>query len=503
MSGPVRKVAVVGRDAAVWIAAASLNRALGRAGVDVQVVELPSMLQAPDVYAAVPSIRGLHRLLGLDESIVLRACDAVPMVGQRFSNWSQAAPPFLLAFENEPPPGGDFSFTQYWLKGRLEGLKVDLSHFGIGSAAALQGRVPIDQEPDDQSLSAGFGYHLDARAYTGLLKAFALHNGVRSIPAHTVHVEADGDRITAITTAEGTRIEAQLYVDATGAHGTLIGKLKGAQFDSWREWFGADRMLSASAPSLASLPAFSQISAFGAGWVGLFPLRSRTGVTAIYDSAEISDQELVDSLPVIARMPISGDAVVSPLEPGMQQRPWIGNCVAIGEAAVAAEPLDGVHIHLAHALVSHLVTLFPADSESMPEADSFNRTVRRVAENVRDFQFSHYKLNRRYDDPFWNSAREAAAPATLERKIRMFQLRGLLPVYDDEAFSEWSWAQSFFGHGLMPEDHDPRIDVVADEEHVLKVQRRMRDVADRVRHLPTVEAFLTRADSSRGEFADA
>jgi tryptophan halogenase len=279
VSGPVRSVAVVGRDAAAWIAAASLKRALGRASVDVHVVELPSLLQAPDVYAAVPSIRGLHRLLGLDERIVIQACDAVPMVGQRFSNWSQAAPPFLHAFENEPPPGGDLSFPQYWLKGRLEGLKVELAHFGVGTAAAQQGRVPFTEGEPDPALSAGFGYHLDARAYAGLLKRFALHIGVTAITARSVRVETDGDRIAVVVTEDGTRVEAQLFVDSTGAEAALIGVLPGSEFESWRGWFRADRTLAASAPALPRLPAFSQISAIRAGWVGLFPLRSRTGCT--------------------------------------------------------------------------------------------------------------------------------------------------------------------------------------------------------------------------------
>ena len=120
MSGPVRSVAVVGRDAALWIAAAGLKRALGGAGIEVQAVELPSLLQPHDVYAALPSVRGLHRILGLDEDIVIKACGAVPMVGQRFSNWSEAAPPLMQACENDLP-SADLNFIQYWLTGRLEG----------------------------------------------------------------------------------------------------------------------------------------------------------------------------------------------------------------------------------------------------------------------------------------------------------------------------------------------------------------------------------------------
>ena len=496
MSGPVRSVAIVGRDAAVWLAAAALKRALGSTGLGVQVVELPSLLQAPDVLAAVPSIRGLHRLLGLDEDIVVKACDAVPMVGQRFSNWSGAAPPLMHAFENEAQ-SLDVGFLQIWLKGRIEGLKVDLSHFGVGTSAAFQGRVPLTREDSDPALSAGFGFHLDARSYADLLRQLALHVGVVARPARSVDIEADGDRIRAVVPDDGARIEADLFIDATGAEALLLSKLPGASFESWKDGFPADRLLTASAPPMAELPAFSQISAIRQGWVGLFPLRSRTAIAAAYDSALISDEELAESLSIVARMPVTGGAVVSPLSPGMQRHAWIGNCVAIGEAAVSAEPIDAVQVHLAHAGISHLIDLFPADAGSMPEAGAFNRIVRRLAENVRDFQLAHYKLNRRFDDPFWNRARDSAAPESLDRKMRLFGLRGTVPLNDDETFFEWNWAELFIGHGLVPKDYDPRVDSVSDEEHVMKVQERMRSVAQLVRSMPSVAEVLSSVVSER------
>jgi tryptophan halogenase len=503
VSGPVRSVVIVGRDAAAWLAAAALKRAFGTTGVEVQVVELPSLLQRPDVYATVPSIRGLHRLLNLDEDIVVRACDAVPMVGQRFSNWSEAAPPLMHAFENDAPPGADLGFIQYWLKARLEGLKVDLSHFGVGTSAAFQGRVPLTGENSDAALSAGFGFHLDARAYATLLKQFALHNGVIARSALTVEIETEADRIRSVSLEDGTRIEADLFVDASGTEAILHRQLAGAEFESWRQYFPADRMLATSAPPLPDLPAFSQISAIHEGWVGLFPLRSRTALVAVYDSSLISDADLLESLPVVARMPVSGDAVVAPLTAGMQSRAWIGNCVAIGDAAVTTEPLDAVQVHLAHAFVSHLVNLFPADAVNMPEAHAFNREMRRVAENVRDFQLAHYKLNRRFDDPFWNRARDAEVPETLERKLRMFGRRGIVPIYDDESFFEWNWAELFIGHGLVPAEYDPRIDTVPDDEHVAKVQGRLRAVAQLVRSMPTVNDLLSSVTGARGEGVNA
>ena len=159
------------------------------------------------------------------------------MVGQRFSNWSEAAPPLMHAFENDAPPGADLSFIQYWLKARLEGLKVDLTHFGVGTSAAFQGHVPLTGDNSDPALSAGFGFHLDARAYATLLKQFALHNGVNARSALAVKVEAEADRIRSVTLEDGTRIEADLFVDASGTEAILLRQLVGAEFEILAEIF--------------------------------------------------------------------------------------------------------------------------------------------------------------------------------------------------------------------------------------------------------------------------
>ena len=143
MSERVQTVAVVGRDAPVWLAAAAVQRALGRTGVTVRVVEQETRLADVDVYAAVPSIASMHRLLGLDERLILQVCNGVPMVAQRFSNWAKGAPPYFVAYDDEPPPGGDLPFTQYWTKGMLEGLRVGLEEFSLGTACARLNAVPV------------------------------------------------------------------------------------------------------------------------------------------------------------------------------------------------------------------------------------------------------------------------------------------------------------------------------------------------------------------------
>ena len=497
MSGRVERVCVVGRDAAAWLAAAALNRALGRSGLLVRLVELPSLAQPVDAFASVPSLRGLHRMLGIAEGLVLGLAKAVPMVAQRYSNWAGAAPPFLLGFDDPAAPGGDLDFTHYWLKGRLEGLKVGFEDFLLGPSAARQGRVPVTREGQDAPATAAFGYHLDARGYADLLRRYALANGVESRSARSAAPQLDGDRIAALLLDDGERIEADLFVDATGSEGTLIGAMPGGEFESWSDLFPANRLLAASAPRLADLPGFSEVSAFRAGWVGLYPLQDRTAVVAAYDNQAMPDEEVVRSLAILARMPISGDAVVAPFEAGMRRSAWIGNCVAIGEAAAVLEPLDSVQLHLAHSGVSHLITLFPTASERMPEANSYNRIVAGAARNVRDFQLAHYRLNRRFDEPMWDRAREAAVPDSLERKMRLFEARGLVPLNDEESFQEMNWTALFLGHGLEPRGYDPRVDWLPDEQHIARVQQRLRDVAQLVRAMPSIGDYVAAAQQAR------
>jgi tryptophan halogenase len=489
VNAPVGSVVVVGREAPAWLAAAALRRSFGRSGLRVQVVELPRLRAPVDAYAAAPSLGSMHQLLGLEERIVLGACQGIPMVAQRFSNWARGAAPFFLAYDDEPPPGGDLPFVQYWVKGTLEGLRVGFDEFSLGSACARLGRVPVPSE-SGQPLSASYGYHLDALAYSELAKQFALRLGVEAANSPLRQVDVEGDRVTGLDLADGTRLTADFYVDASGAEERLIGRLAGAGFESWSRWLPCDRLLAASAPPLTNPPAFSQISAFRGGWVGLFPMRHRTAVVAAFNSGMISDQEVAEQISVVARMPIAGDAVVGRLRPGIQKQPWIGNCVAIGEAAIACDPIDALELHIAHGCISHLITLFPASSQEFTESGAYNQAISLFGANLRDFQTAHYKLNRRFDDPFWDAVRDAATTESLRRRLDAWEARAIVTTYDEESFQESSWASLFLGCGLMPGAYDPRIDSVADEHHIQKVQQRLRDVAQLAQQMPKIEELL-------------
>lgn len=490
MSRRIESVAVVGRDADALLAALGLQRAVGGTGVRVQLVELPSALRPGDAYAALPTLSALHRLLGLDHEAVLRACRGVPSLGQRFEGWSGPGSAFLHAYDIRRPGINDVDFLHYWVKARAEGLQVPLEDFSLAAAAAKQGRIGTGKAGPDSLGGFVPGCHLDARAYVGLLATAVRQAGVAHMSGSLARVERESDRITAVTMDGGARIEADLFVDASGAESALIGGMPGADFTSWAHWLPCDRALTASLPMLRPLPAFSNVGAFGHGWASLYPLQDRTALVAAYASHEISDDRALEAAARIARTTISGEVSVAGHRTGARARPWIGNCVALGAAAADLAPLDAVRLHLAQIGISNLVSVWPVEADEMPEAALYNDAVASHAANIRDFQIAHLKLNSRAGEPFWDRLRNMDVPESLDAKLRLFGARGEIVHYDDETFQPQSWSASFIGHGLIPRSYDPMVDAVTVEEQMEMVRRLLRVIGEEVRAMPSVEAYL-------------
>ena len=494
----VRHVAVVGRDAAAWLTALALRRAFAGTGLEVTVVEMPSPLRPVDVFAAVPTLGALHRLIGLKEADVLPRTAGVPVLGQRFAGWSGQASEFVHGYDTQRPSIGDVEFLQFWVMARRHGMQVPYEEFSVAAAAAKQGRVSREDREAESLGDIAPGYHLDARRYAGLLRAAALQLGVGHV-AQPFAVEVEGERVTGLALADGGRIEADLYVDASGEEAVLRGRLPHGEWESWRAWLPCDRLLAASAPRLDPLPSFAHVAAFRAGWLGLYPLQNRTGIVAAYRSDAISDEEMVATASAVAGVRIGADAVLAKLDSGLRRRPWIGNCVTIGEGALALDPLDATALHAIHVAVSHLISLFPVLAEEMPEADGYNIVVSAHAENLRDFTAAHYRLNQREGEPFWDAARAAPGPASLDAKLSLFAARGQVPLYDEETFEIQNWAAIFIGHGVIPRDYTALVDALPQAEAVQKFQNFLGAIADEVRAMPSVAQYLAQGAAPKPE----
>ncbi|HVZ99178.1 MAG TPA: tryptophan 7-halogenase [Caulobacterales bacterium] len=498
MSRSVERVVVVGRDVAAWLSALALARTFSAAGVRVTVLEQPSLLKPRiDAWIATPDGAALNALLGLDEDLLLQTCATTYPLGQRFSNWSKSRPAFIHAYDGHGVALNKVEFIDYWLKAREGGLTVALEDFSLGAVAAKQGRHIVHSEELQNYSHAAHGYHFDALAYALVLRHRALKAGVEHRSGTVTGIRREGERILAVATKDG-EIEGDLFIDATGPEAALMREMPGDSLTPWRDMFLCDRVLSATGRALSPLPAFAEITAFGAGWAGLHPLQDRTAVVAAFSSAHGEDEALAGQAAAAVGMALDGDVFVAPLNPGARRRPWIGNCVAVGESAAVFEPLDGAPHRGLQVALAHLIALFPVDADNLQEATIYNTDVPNWTDNIRDFQLAHYLLNDRRGEPFWDKAAAAPAPAPLRYKIDLFARTGIPAIYDHESFQEENWISSFIGHGLIPAAYNPLVDGVDPQDQMDNFQRMLRFIASEVGDMPSLESHIELHAPMRG-----
>jgi len=168
----------------------------------------------------------------------------------------------------------------------------------------------------------------------------------------------------------------------------------------------------------------------------------------------------------------------------------VGNCIAVGEAAVVLEPLDAAYLHVIQLGLSRLIAFFPVEADALVEADAYNADIAAHIRNIRDFQIAHYKLNQRFGDPVWDRARDMNIPESLVYKLNLFAHRGRVALYDHESFEIENWNAILIGHGLMPRTYDPLADALPREEQIGKFKGMLHFIAEEVRTMPSLDAHL-------------
>jgi len=511
MSQTPARVIVVGRDAALWLTALSLHRALAATGVSVTAVELPTRLVPGAVLRSLPPLEALHSRLGIAEADLIRATGGsytlgwnivpptgAPPTGAPPTGAPPAAPPFFLAHGAYGAPIDGADFFHHWVKARRLGLQVDLEMFSPTAMAARQGRMLL---PDDDTARFGradYGYHLPAIAYGAFLKGLAQGAGLTRRRSFSVGVErdtADGS-IRAVRLDQGEWIEGDLFVDASGAEALLARGAPGEAAQAQPPATAVDRMLTARAPRFASVPAYSEVRIGEGGWLELLASQTATQVRYGFASALQDDQAALAAARAASQLRLE-DARIEAVRPQDPAPPWAANCIAIGAAGHRLDPLFDLDLHIVQLGIVHLIALFPTGGGFAAERGEFNRVLASKVARLGDLQSAFYGFNRfgeasSGDWGFWSAARRAGAPDVVSHKVQAFRARGQIPPMEDETFAPDLWRALLVGLGETPQSWPPAIDLTAPQELKGTLQRILGLVKDKVLEQPTHDAYLAR-----------
>ena len=488
-SDRIRQVVVAGGGIVAWTAAATVRKRLPGLSVTVIPTPIPPDALADRMSGTLPSITDFHADIGLSESRVMAATASGFRLGTQFHDWADGLPPYFHGYGEHGRQLGPAAFHQIWLK-RTPSAGGSLSDYSPAAALALAGRFVHPQADSASPLSAfGYGLQLDPAAYRDFMRAYALQLGAleRAGTIRGLRLRPSDGFIEAVMLEDGSEIAGDLFLDCTGP-AALLRTSGDDRFETWDHWLPCDRLLLAQGPAPADVAPFDTATAMAAGWRWEAPSPARTLHGLAYSSAHLSDGK--------AERVLRGASALSPdcppvrLRPGRRREPWLRNCVAIGDSAVAIDPLESVNLHLAHSALDRLVSMMPGRDCAPVELDEFNRQSAAEAERVRDFLILHYVTAKRPKQEFWRAAAAVEPPASLTHTLELFRERGTLPFFEEETFARDSWLAVLIGQGVRPRRTDPIADSVAPEAADRAMARMRASIAAIVPTLPTHSAYV-------------
>src|ERR1700674_399731 len=223
---PVRRIVIVGGGTAGWMTALILARSLIEQGVEITLVESPTVGIIGVGEGSTPWLRGFFDSLGIEEAEWMPACHATYKCGIAFEGWS-TKPGFEKYFHPFASMLDNLTMRQFVhnVEARLNGADVYAhpDRFFIATRLAATRRAPKPHE--SFPFDVWHGYHFDAVLLGQFLQKKAVARGVHYHPCHVTHANlAEDGSIASVATREGETIAADLFVDCSGFAGLLIDK---------------------------------------------------------------------------------------------------------------------------------------------------------------------------------------------------------------------------------------------------------------------------------------
>jgi tryptophan halogenase len=386
----IRSVIVAGRGPLAWIAALGLWRVFRHRQLEVQVVDTGPSDDARIGFWTLPSQRGMHALLGIQEPHLVEQTGATFKLATQHQDWQGEGSRFLHAHGEIGRDIGSTPFYKLIQREVLAGRPERPEAFSVAAAAAHSGKFARPMG-DGSSLTSSFtyGFHFQEETYTQYLRSQALRQGVKESSASLAEVSL-GERgdIHALRLADGSTVAADFFLDCSGPAARLLGSVSTGEREDWSAWLPCDRMWSALGPRMNDPPAMTQTWAREAGWSWRAPLSQASMIGQVF-SSRFQDEAAALSALCAMDPALRGDPVLTRFSAGRRRQVWQRNCVALGAAAIELEPLAGADLHLAQIGLATFIEFFPRDAASAIEAAEYNHLMAEHADALRDFTLAH------------------------------------------------------------------------------------------------------------------
>ncbi len=439
----IQDVVILGGGTAGWMAASYLKKAFP--SVNFTLVEAPGIPKIGVGEATIPNLqRVFFDFLGLKEEDWMKHCNAAFKCAIRFENWrkprAEGSDHFYHVF-GQIPNCDHVPLAQYWAHKFSTGSSNEPMAYACYKEPPLLD-AKLSPRHLDGSRAMYYAWHFDAHLVADYLRDIAVGWGVNHITDELENVELDERGfIASLSTKQGRKLTADLFIDCSGFRGLLINKALGEPFVDMSDHLFCDSAVASAVPNddaKLGVDPYTSAIAMDAGWTWKIPMLGRFGSGYVYSSKfESVDKATRDFCELWQLDPDKQPLNKIKFRVGRNRRAWVNNCVGIGLASCFVEPLESTGIYFIYAAIYQLAKHFPDKSFNAGLMNSFNREVEVMFDDSRDFIQVHYLTTQREDTPFWRANKhELRLSDSVKEKLELYRagLTVNMPLADADSY---------------------------------------------------------------------
>jgi tryptophan halogenase len=430
----IKRIVILGAGSAGLLAALTLRR---RTRLDVEII------RSPDIGVIGVGEGTTHTFpqfllneLRLDPKRLFAEAQPTWKLGLRFL-WGPR-PEFIYNF--------GIQFDERWPGlTRNNGFYCDESMEDMNVLAALQARnKAFPRRPDnwpDFSLHQFAAFHIENARLVAYLENCCRGLGATIRDGTVTRVERNDTGVEALVLEDGSRITADLFVDASGFRSELLGRAMGEQYQNFGGVLFCDRaVIGGWNRTDEPIKPCTTSETMDAGWAWQIEHEHFINRGYVFCSRFLDDEaareELLGKNPKIPR----DKTRVVKFRTGRYARMWVGNVVGVGNSSGFVEPLEATAlaqiINQCRGLVNILVD---SDGDVPPGyVDLYNQMQGSNWDEIRDFIALHYRFNTRLDTPFWNLCRNETSLGGAQSIVDFYTAHGPTSIHRHALVSQTS-----------------------------------------------------------------
>ncbi len=495
----IKRIAIVGGGTAGWLAANHLGHALVGSGIEITLIESPTIPTIGVGEGTVPSMRNSLKKFGISETDFINECDVTFKQSIKFVNWldkSKHGSNFYHHLFDHPHVFGE-QLTDAWLR---QSSDSDYASFVSKQHACCEHNLaPKTIATPEYAGVNGYAYHFDAKKFAAFLgrhaqKQFAVKHRYAEI--EEVITDQDG-YITQLIDTDGNATAFDFIIDCSGFSAAFIGQKLGVGYIDKSDYLLTDTAITIQVPTNPEqeIPPYTIATAHQAGWIWDIALTQRRGVGLVYSSKYMTEEQaLVKLHRYLGNQFTHLTPRKIPIKVGRREKMWHKNCVAIGLSQGFVEPLEATAILIADFSANLLSKRFPrCRADIALIADDYNRQVNYVWEQTFDFIKMHYCVSDRTDSGFWRENRNKTQISD-KLKYNLARWQRFAPQREDfeskfDLFDLENYLYVLFGMKYLPTLNTGHSDNMAHEQLTQLKQQRVNQL---LAELPTHRALLAK-----------